>query len=579
MNHPPFFFYGKERVEPRAIWLSFPIRTVAFLGLVMLFVWPIARLVALGFTSEHGVSLENYQRIFSDPLTWQVVANTLVISTGSTVLATILGLFFAWLMAYVNLRGKKLMQLFIVLPFIVPSYITTLAWTQLFNENGILAQVLALLPGQVHLWNLYSYTGMIFILGITHYPLVYLFTVNVLRKIPREMEQACRAFGASKGVTFCKVTLPMALPGIASGAFLAFLAGLDNFGIPAFLGIPAHISVLSTHIYQQMIGFGPDAFGRASVFSVLLGVLALIGMLGQWLLQRMFKVGSTASIDRQPRDHLSGFSRRFLECAVWLFFIATAMVPFLAMMMTSLLPAYGLTFTMQNLSLKNYGFVLFESPDTQLAIRNSVQLALVTTLIGSVIGTLFAYNQVRRPSRWLKMSETFMSLPYALPGTVMALSMIFVWMEPIPGWNPGIYGSMTILFLAYFTRFLILQVRGSVTAVLQVDVSMEEASHVSGATGWTKWRKILIPLLLPGILSGAALLFLTALTELTVSALLYSAQSKTIGVVIFSYEQAGYTMLSSAFSSLIVLIILIGFALLALAQTLWRRKEGGHHVH
>ncbi|MCO7124419.1 iron ABC transporter permease [Sporolactobacillus shoreicorticis] len=579
MNFLKFLSDEKERTVPRAAWLSFPIQTITFLCLVLLFVWPIFRLVALGFNSEHGVTFENYQTILSDPFAWRVVLNTLLISTCSMVIATVLGVSFAWLMAYVTIRGKKIMQLFIVLPFVIPSYITTLAWTQLFSENSLLAKLLSLFPGHLQPWNLYSYMGMIFILGITHYPLVYLFTVNVLRKIPREMEQACRVSGGSKALTFCRVTLPMALPGIVSGAFLAFLASLDNFGIPAFLGIPAHINVLSTYIYQQIIGFGPDAFARASVFSVLLGVLALLAMLGQWLLQRTFKAGATTSSERKPRYILSRHSRVVLELVIWLFFIATAMIPFVAMMMTSLLPAYGLDFTMQNMSLKNYAFVLFESPDTQLAIRNSLNLAVITTVIGAVIGTAFAYLQVRKSSRWLKLCESFISLPYALPGTVMALSMIFVWMEPIPGWNPGIYGSMTILFIAYFTRFLILQVRGSATAVLQVDRSMEEAAQVSGANGWTKWQKILIPLLIPGILSGASLLFLTALTELTVSALLYSAQSKTIGVVIFGYEQAGYTTFSTAFSSLIVLLILIGFAILSLVQTFWRRKEGIANVH
>ncbi len=285
-------------------------------------------------------------------------------------------------------------------------------------------------------------------------------------------------------------------------------------------------------------------------------------------------MGETTIVDNKPRYALGNGKRRFVETAVWLFFMITSLVPFLAMIMTSLLPAYGLDVSWDHLSLKNYSFILAESPDTQLALRNSLQLAVVTALAGIVIGTLFAYLQVRKPSRWKRLAGIFIGLPYALPGTVMALSMIFTWMEPIPGWNPGIYGSISILFIAYFTRFLILQVRGSTTAILQVDRSMEEAAQVSGAAGWAKWQRILIPLLMPGMLGGAALVFLTALTELTVSSLLYSAQSKTIGVVIFGYEQAGYTTYSTAFSSLIVILILSGFALLLVAQWLWKRKEG-----
>ncbi|WP_347834493.1 ABC transporter permease subunit [Gracilibacillus sp. JCM 18860] len=232
----------------------------------------------------------------------------------------------------------------------------------------------------------------------------------------------------------------------------------------------------------------------------------------------------------------------------------------------------GVDFTWDHISLKNYQFVLETSPKAKRAIGNSVQLAVVITIIGVMIGTMFAYFRVRKPNRWNQLSEIAISLPYALPGTVMALSMIFAWMEPIPGWNPGIYGSVLILFIAYFTRFLILQVRGSITAVLQVDYTMEEAAIVSGSNSWVKWRKILLPLLLPSILSGAFLVFLTALTELTVSSLLWSSNSETIGVVIFGFEQAGYTTYSTAFSSLIIIFILLGFFLLYITQFLWNRK-------
>ncbi|MNJ41242.1 Maltose transport system permease protein MalG [compost metagenome] len=171
-----------------------------------------------------------------------------------------------------------------------------------------------------------------------------------------------------------------------------------------------------------------------------------------------------------------------------------------------------------------------------------------------------------------RLAELAISVPYTLPGIVFALSMILVWMEPIPGWNPGIYGTTTILFIAYVCRFLILQIRAGVTAFAQVDASMEEAARISGAGAWRRWRKILLPMLLPGLLSGALLVFLTALTELTVSALLYSSGSQTIGVAIFGFEQAGNTLYSTALSSLIVFLIFAGAGLLGLLQKFTLRK-------
>ena len=163
-------------------------------------------------------------------------------------------------------------------------------------------------------------------------------------------------------------------------------------------------------------------------------------------------------------------------------------------------------------------------------------------------------------------------IPYALPGTVLALAMIFAWMEPIPGWNPGIYGSIIILLIAYITRFLVLQIRGSMTAFMQVDPSIEEAARVSGSNGYFKWKQILLPLIIPGVLSGALFVFLSALTELTVSSLLWSSGTETIGLVIFNFEQAGYSTYSTAFSCIVVLLILLTFFILHFLQKRWNRK-------
>ena len=548
------------------------LKALLFFLVILVFFVPVVRLIFLSFQSESGLSLDHYYEVLHNPVTWKALSNTFIIVTGATGISVVLGLVTAWVVAYTNIKHKKFLQVFIFLPFVIPSYITTLAWTQFMGINGPIAKILNILPGNLEPINLYSLTGIILVMGLSHYPLVYLLTVGVLRKIPRELAMAANVSGSSRFTAFRKVTMPLALPGIASGGLLAFLASLDNFGIPAFLGIPANIRVLSTYIYEQIIGFGPSAFAKGATLSVILGLFAIIGTLIQWLLLRRSKQFETSREDKEPRVILSKKRRVIIEGVLWVFLLVTSIVPLLSMASTSLIRAYGLDFTLQNLSLKHYKFILFSSSKAQDAIQNSLQLAVVVTFIGLFVGTFIAYIRVRRPTLFNKTIEVIIGIPYALPGTVLALAMIFTWLEPIPGWNPGIYGSILILYIAYFTRFLILQIRGSVTSLLQIDVSMEHAARTSGATAYHKWRKILIPLILPGLLSGAFLVFLTALTELTVSSLLWSSGSETIGLVIYNFEQAGYTTNSTAFSTIIVLLILIGFSVIYLLQKLWERK-------
>jgi iron(III) transport system permease protein len=168
--------------------------------------------------------------------------------------------------------------------------------------------------------------------------------------------------------------------------------------------------------------------------------------------------------------------------------------------------------------------------------------------------------------------EGAISLPYALPGMVLGLAMILTWIEPIPGWQPGLYGTIWLIFLSYVVRFFILQVRSSTVSIMQVGKEVEEAARINGALYWTRWRRILLPLYSPGMLTGFFLVFLTAFTELTISSLLWTSGSETIGVVIFSFEQAGSTTHSTALSTLIVAAILMILALGGWLQQGWRRR-------
>ncbi|MBG9977493.1 iron ABC transporter permease [Facklamia tabacinasalis] len=560
----PFSALSSVSFQSKLLIVIFSIVVVTF------FILPIVRLAFMSFIGEEGLTLSFYQDILSSKRTWTVLRNTLIMIVGSVTIATVLGVVFAWIMAYTDIRFKKVIQLLILLPFIIPSYVLSLAWVQFFGFNGMVQRFFGLFMEEGLSWNLYSMSGIIVVMGITTFPLVYLFTVNTFRQIPRENESAAQISGASKWQTFKRITIPMALPGIAGGMFIAFLGSLDNFGIPAFLGTPANITVLTTYIYQQVIGFGVTAFNRAAVLSVILGVIALIGIGLQWLLLRNSRRLETAKIDYEPRVYL-GKKRMLVEGIIFVFFAITTILPLISMILTPLLRAYGLDFTLENLTWENYEYIL-SSRSTTDAIWVSLRLAFVTAIATIIIGTAIAYYRVRKATPLSRGLETVITLPYALPGTVFALSMIFAWMEPIPGWNPGIYGSISILYIAYITRFLVLQVRSGITAFQQIDPSVEEAARIGGNNGWGKWRKIILPLITPTVIGGSLLVFLSALTELTVSSLLYSSDSETIGVSILSFQQSGYTLYSTAFSSLIVILIVVGYGLLSLYQRIWNRK-------
>jgi iron(III) transport system permease protein len=554
-------------------WSQIAVRTVISLIIFWFFIVPLLKLIGLSFASDSGLTLSHYRMIFQEKKMWVALINTIRLVGGSTLMAMLIGVALAFLMAFTDIRHQKTFHLLATLPLVIPSYIFTLAWTQLLSARGLAASFLTLWPGSPRPFNIYSFSGILLVMGLAHYPLVYLLTLAVLRKIPHALILAAQVSGAGRLAAFIKISLPLALSGIGGGGLLAFLAGLDNFGIPAFLGIPARIPVLSTQIYQEIVGFGPSAFSRAAVLSTILSLIALLGSLLFWLFCRRCRTVEIAAPEVEPAFRL-GKWRGPVEACLGIFFAVTSFVPLAALFLTSTVRAYGLDIHWVNFTFKHYHFVLFESMKTFSALKNSLILALAVSGFCLIAGSLLAYFRVRR-SPWLgTLWETAAGIPYSLPGMVFGLAMIFTWMEPWPGWNPGIYGTINMLFLAYVIRFIVLQIRSSSASFMQIDVAIEQAAASSGAGVLAKFGRILVPLILPGLLSGAFLVFTHVLTELTVSSLLSSSGGETIGMVIFNFEQAGYTVYSTAFSGVVLIWIALTALLLHFILRLSKRKEG-----
>jgi iron(III) transport system permease protein len=519
----------------------------------------------LSVWSQGGFTLNEYAALLASKSVKAGIVNTIGLALSSTLVAMCVGLFEAWLVAYTDVRGKLALEIFFMLPFMIPSYITSLAWSRMTGTSGLLTEMLGVSVPSVH-----SYWGIVWVMAICHAPLGYLLCLGALRKIPRDLEWAARSAGCSKLGTFVHVTLPLVLPGLVGGGMIVVLAGLDNFGIPAFLGMDRGINVLSTLIYQEIAGFGPSSFSRASCLSAILAAVALLCCGAIWLCGRKGFITESVAEDRRPRYSL-GPMRLPVETAVWLFIVITSLLPLLAMLCTSLLKAYGVKLALDNMTLDNFAFIL-RNRKAFSALKNSFFLAFATGMAACIIGSAAAYGRVRVGGWRFRFMEVAFSLPYVLPGGVFALSMIISWIEPLPGWRPGIYGTVWLLGGAYIVRFTLLQFRAVTSAMLQVDSSVEEAASVCGAGVLARWTKILTPLLSSGIVSGFFMTTTHAFTELTVSSILGALGSETIGAVVLNFEQSGNITVSCAFS-VIVLAALAVFSLPNIALHLLQTKR------
>lgn len=549
---------------------KYAIHSLCYLLIILVFIAPIVRLFLMSLKSEEGYSLWNYALLLQEDRTRKAILNTIVIAVGSTAIAAILGSAFAFIIAYTNVRRKRLLELLVLLPFIIPSYIITLSWSSLFSQKGMINQTLSAMGlGKI---NVYSIAGIILVLGFCNVPIVYMNVIHMLRKIPTDMEWAARTCGYGIGQAMLKINLVQAMPAIISGSILAFLAAIDNFAVPAFLGISSGIPVLSTYIYEKSISFGPNSFSLAATLSVILSVIAVAGTLVEGIFGKKSSGMESIKEDYSVRIPLSSGKRKVLQYGVILFLCIINIVPLISMFTSAFQKNYGVKMTLDQFTTDNFTAIL-QNKGVLDAIRNSLMLACGCCIICIVIGTAIAYQKVRHPGRIITLVEKSASLTYAIPGIVLALSMIFHWVEPLPGIRPEIYGTISILMIAYVTRYLILQIKGSATAMLSIHPALEEAAAASGRSVFAVWGKILIPLLIRPVLSSTFMIFVSALTELTLSSMLAAAGTKTIGLMIFNFQQAGDYNLAAAMSVVIVVLVLTGYFLINHKNSEYKKVE------
>jgi iron(III) transport system permease protein len=477
----------------------------------------------------------------------------------------------AALVALTDVRARNAFVFCFVLPLMIAPQVVALAWLQLFGPSSTLLKAIGMAPPMGSRNPLYSAEGIVALLGVQYAPLVFLTLRAGLRTLPQELVEAGLAAGASPFKILRTIVLPLMTPPLVAGTALCFVSCLGNFGIPAFLGIPGNYLVLPTLIYQRLAGLGPSVLAEVAVLSVLIGVIAIGGVYLQDLMlrRRDFRITTTSNAMR-PFE-----LRRWrvpVEIALWTLTVVVLVLPLLALALTSLVPVIGVPLTGTTATLANYGFVLFEHAAAKRAFVNSFGMSAIAAAVIVLIAVPLAYFLVWRRSRLLRILNLAAEMPYALPGVVLAIAAILVFLKPLPLVGVSLYGTIWIILFCYIARFLVLGLRPVISGYYQLDHTLDEAAQVAGARLFRRLRTVILPLVAPAAMAGALLIFLTAFNERTVSALLWSSGAETLGVVVFSFQQGGDSTYASALAVLTVAVTIV--LMLATLLTSGRLAQG-----
>jgi iron(III) transport system permease protein len=536
--------------------------------LAIVVAYPAWHLVETAFRGEEGaLSLRFVADVLTAPGLVGATRNSLVVSVATTVGATALGASLAWLVGRTDVPGRRALRWALLTPFVIPPFVGAIAWLQLLGGAGwinLLAR--EYLPFvERSLWNVRGEAGIVFVLTLTSYPLAYITVLGALNRLDPSMEESARASGASVRRTLRDVTLPVMRPAVMSGAILVFIYSMANFGVPAVLGFTENYFVLTTRIYDLIRTAGTAGnLNRAAALSLLLALIAVVAVgLQRWGAGRQRGLSQRSAPDVPLR---LGSGRLPLGMFAWTVVVVAGVLPLAAITLGSLTDVLGRLPLPGNLTLEHYVRSLTLNDAVLRGIRNSLILAFIAGLIIVFLGAIIGYLSRRTQLPGRQLLDAAATFPFALPGTVVAVATLMAFISPL---GPLVFfNTLWIILLAYLLHYMAYGVRATTGALALMDPSLEEASRVCGASRGTTFWRIVVPMLRPALFGGFFLVFIPTLRELTISVLLWSPGNETIGVVVFSLQDAGETQAAAA----VAVVMLLTVAVMNFAA---RRLSGG----
>jgi iron(III) transport system permease protein len=528
---------------------------VGYLGAV-----PLGFLLWQTFVRGGALTFANFRGAYNDVGIGEMMVNSLTFAIGSCLVSLTIGSVLAYLIVRTDVPGKPLMFAASLVPLIIPGILHTIAWVFILDPNIGIANKWFIQPlDGGHAFNVFSLPGMIVIEGLHLAPLVFLLMVAALRSMDPSLEESAIMSGASLPTVFRKITLPLVKPALYAGALIMIVRGLESFEVPAVVGLRNHIWVYTSRIWQTLNDAVPN-YGKAGAYAMTLLALTAIGVWFQSRLQKRDRSFQTVTGKGfRPHPVRLGAWRIPATAFIMLYFLVAVVLPVLVLVYASTQQFYSPPshYTLSHMTLHNY-VEEWHEPVLRHAVLNSLYLGVGAATAVMLLTAIASWVVVRTrlPGRWLVDNLAFM--PLTIPGLVLGVALLVVYVRiPI-----GIYGTLWILLIAYMTRFLPYGMRYSSTSMFQIGRELEESAQMSGAGWWHTFRRVLLPLLWPGLLAGWIYIVIVSFRELGASVLLYSPGKEVLSIVIWEQWRDGLLTEVSALGVMLIgaLVVLVAIA-------------------
>lgn len=508
-------------------------------------------------------TLQNYVRAYTDPEAYPLLLNSFVFGVGASALSVVFALTLAWITIRTNAPFRRLFELTAIIPNILPPILVSISWVMLLNPsngliNAILVKLLAIEKGP---FNIYSLPGLIFVEALILAPLAFLIIAAALKSMDPSLEESAKTLGSGEFGVARRITFPLIRPAILAAATLNFVRAVESFDTPAIIALPARIEVFTTKIWREALGSFPTNHNLAAAYGVGILVIALLFV----YLYRRF----TSQVESFSTVTGKGFRPHQIDLGPWKYLASTVaflllvmlvLLPFLVLLLVAILPYYHVPTwqTWQNLTFDHFRYIWI-TPRVHKAFFNSLFLALVGATACMLLASLAAYISVRTKLAARGLLEGLVFIPWAFPGTALALGLLWAYVDfPIP-----IYATIWIILIAYITRFLPYGLRAVTSTIIQVHKELEEASVVCGAGFMATFRRVLIPMMRPGVMAGWIILVTIFMREFSATLFLYSPGAEPLGPLLYFLYLDG---MRGRVAAIGIVISIISVVLIAIAQ-------------
>ncbi len=518
---------------------------IAFLTLFILY--PLAILLVDSFLTEDGVTLSIFQRIMGMSNFRRAITNTLKVGFLVGIASALIGLLFAYVEVYVRLRTKFMSGIFQVvsmLPVVSPPFVLSLSMIMLFGKSGIITRYL------LHIYDnsVYGFWGIAVVQTLTFFPVCYMMLRGLLKNIDPSLEEAARDMGAARWKVFTTVTLPLILPGLGNAFLVTFIESIADFANPMIIG--GSYDTLATTIYLQITG-AYDKEGASAMAVVLLFITLLMFIVQKYYLERK----STATLSgKASRERMLIMDK---SVTVPLSILCSALAVFVIFMYIcvpfgALFRTWGFDF---HLTTKWFGQV-FKKYKGLKAFKDSFLLSLIASPITALLSMIISYLVVKRNFKSKGFIEAVSMLAMAVPGTVLGIGYIRGFSAGVfrTGFLQGLYGTGALLVIVFIVRSLPTGTRSGISALRQIDKSIEESAYDMGADSFTVFMTVTLPLIKDSFLSGLVTAFVRSITAISAIILLVTPQYLLITVQINEFAEKGAYGIACAFATILILI-------------------------